>query len=48
MLNLYHLARLKLAKKSTEVIHQYFYDVLIFTGDAFLSTTCSTKAEFTR
>lgn len=48
MLNLYHLARLELAKKSAEVMHQYFYDVLIFTGDAFSSATCSTKSEFMR
>lgn len=48
MLSLYHLAHLKIAKKSIEVKHQYFCDVLIFTGDAFLSITCSTEAEFRR
>lgn len=48
MLSLYHLAHLKMAKKNTEVKRQYFCDVLIFTGDVFLSITGSTEAEFRR
>lgn len=55
MLNSYHLAHLKIAeniakiaKKNIEVKYWYSWDVLIFTGDAFLSITCSTEAEFRR
>lgn len=44
MLNLYHLGYLKIAK-SIDVKHQYFWDVLIFTGDAFLSITCCTEGK---
>lgn len=44
----YHLAHLKIAEKSIEVKYQYFFDVFICIGDAFLSITSSAKAEFRR